>query len=186
MQGTHSFKAAAATILTALALMCPFSLHASGKGEDYAAGGHSAAVLPISVSDYEREAKLLLGELAVQSEAEGPLRQQARKLLRVSEDAVADMRPKAPQCDTYLDAALKLKAELADISHERLEKDYHHDGALPKAGPECYHIKDMFVHAATVVVLLRDDPALAERTRSQIHDEIVEVLSHTGVIMDLL
>ena len=30
------------------------------------------------------------------------------------------------------------------------EKDYHHDGALPKAPPECYHVKDTFVHPATV------------------------------------
>lgn len=63
---------------------------------------------------------------------------------------------------------MALKDSLSDISHENLEKNYHHDGALPKAPSECYHTKDLFVHPATVFVLTRDDPVVSSETKSSI------------------
>lgn len=67
-----------------------------------------------------------------------------------------------------------------------MERDYHLDGALPKAPAECYHVKDTFVHPATVLVLTRDDPALGEETITDIRAEIMEVLGHTEVIRQLI
>ena len=67
-----------------------------------------------------------------------------------------------------------------------LEKDYHHDGALPKAPGECYHTKDLFVHPATVYVLVRDDPSLANKTKMSINAELTEVLAHTELVRQLV
>ena len=91
-----------------------------------------------------------------------------------------------PQCDEYLAKTLMLKNNLQEISLENLEKDYHHDGALPKAPGECYHTKDLFVHPATVIVLTRDNPVLNEAIKSSIHDEITEVLAHTEIVRQLI
>ncbi len=79
-----------------------------------------------------------------------------------------------------------LKNSLKTISHESLEKDYHHDGALPKAPAECYHTKDLFIHPATVIVLTRDDPSLNDTTKSSINAEISEVLGHTELVRQLV
>ena len=67
-----------------------------------------------------------------------------------------------------------------------LEQDYHHDGALPQAPPECYHVKDTFVHPATVLVLTRDDPELGKDTTTGIRAEMLEVLGHTEVVRQLI
>ena len=75
---------------------------------------------------------------------------------------------------------------MKNISHDTLERDYHHDGALPKAPGECYHTKDLFVHPATVIVLTRDDPSLSVATKSSINAEITEVLMHTELVRQLV
>jgi hypothetical protein len=111
---------------------------------------------------------------------------QANQLLDLSETVIDSARFRLPQCDEYLNKSMALRENLKDISHENLEKDYHHDGALPKAPAECYHAKDLFVHPATVLVLTRDDPSLGEDTRNAIKMEITEVLGHTELVRQLV
>ena len=114
------------------------------------------------------------------------IRDKANELIDLSENIIASARFRLPQCDEYLAKTLALRPRLSTISHASLEKDYHHDGALPAAGEECYHTKDLFVHPATVQVLTRDDPALSEQTRSAIEAEIAEVLAHTELVRKLV
>jgi hypothetical protein len=135
---------------------------------------------------YEIAAKKLLINLKDETSKAEEISEQAKELLLLSEDIIASARFRLPQCDEYLTKTIALKNSLKTISHETLEKDYHHDGALPKAPGECYHTKDLFVHPATVIILTRDDPSLNDATKSLINAEISEVLGHTELVRQLV
>ena len=141
--------------------------------------------IAVMLAEYEIEGRKLLDGLDDGADRSG-IDRQAGALLSSGEKIMDWARFRLKQCDAYLEKALELKAMIADITLEVLEKDYHHDGALPKAPPECYHVKDTFVHPATVLVLTRDDPALAEETITGIRAEILEVLGHTEVVRQLV
>lgn len=141
--------------------------------------------IAVMLAEYEIEGRKLLDGLDGNADRSG-IDRQAGALLSSGEKIIDWARFRLKQCDAYLEKALELKAMIADITLEILEKDYHHDGALPKAPPECYHVKDTFVHPATVLVLTRDDPALGEETITGIRAEILEVLGHTEVVRQLV
>ena len=138
------------------------------------------------LSDYEIEAKKLLVILDEGETNPKVIQSKAIELLELSETVIQSAQFRLPQCHDYLKKTLALKENLENISHESLEKDYHHDGALPEAPGECYHTKDLFVHPATVYVLVRDDPKLLNKTKSSIDDEITEVLGHTELVRQLV
>ncbi len=138
------------------------------------------------LSDYEISAKKLVASLDKESVNADQINTEAKKLLNLSETVIDSARFRLPQCDEYLAKTMALKDVLDTISNESIEKDYHHDGALPKAPGECYHAKDLFVHPATVVVLTRDDPGLSQETKSSINAEITEVLAHTEFVRQLI
>lgn len=138
------------------------------------------------LANYEIEAKKLVANLEYDRVRLDEINKQAKELLALSENIFATARFRLPQCDDYLAKTLELKNSLQRISRDTLEKDYHHDGALPKAPGECYHTKDLFVHPATVLILTRDDPSLSETTRTSINAEITEVLAHTEYVRQLI
>ncbi len=138
------------------------------------------------LADYEIMAKKLVATIDDGEPSADAVKQQAETLITLSEDVINSARFRLPQCDEYLAKTLELKESLSTISHEVIEKDYHQDGALPKAPIECYHTKDLIVHPATVVVLTRDDPSLASSTKQSIAAEINEVLAHTEVVRQLV
>ena len=138
------------------------------------------------LADYEIAAKKLLTTLKNETSKAEEISDQAKELLLLSEEVINSTRFRLPQCDEYLTKTMVLKNSLKTISHESLEKDYHHDGALPKAPVECYHTKDLFIHPATVIVLTRDDPSLNDTTKSSINAEISEVLGHTELVRQLI
>ena len=138
------------------------------------------------LADYEITAKKLIANLESNDSKVMAVNEQAKKLLELSETVIDSTQFRLPQCNEYLAKSLLLKNQLQTISHDKLEKDYHHDAALPKAAPECYHTKDLFVHPATVIVLTRDDPSLNESTKSSINAEISEVLGHLELVRQLV
>ncbi len=138
------------------------------------------------LANYEIAAKKLLANLENDAVKLDEINEQANELLVLSENIFDTARFRLPQCDVYLTKTIELKNSLQIISHDTLEKDYHLDGALPKAPGECYHTKDLFVHPATVIVLTRDDPSLNEKTKSSINAEITEVLAHTEIVRQLV
>ena len=138
------------------------------------------------LSNYEIEAKKLLAMLDETKTNSKLIQNKTRELLNLSEIVIQSAQFRLPQCNNYLIKTLELKENLEKISHEVLEKDYHHDGALPKAPGECYHTKDLFVHPATVYVLVRDDPSLANKTKMSINAELTEVLAHTELVRQLV
>ena len=138
------------------------------------------------LSNYEIEAKKLLAMLNTSGPNSKVIQNKAKELLDLSEIVIQSAQFRLPQCNDYLTKTLLLKRNLENISRDTLEKDYHHDGALPKAPGECYHTKDLFVHPATVYVLVRDDPSLIDKTKSSINAEITEVLAHIEVVRQLV
>ena len=138
------------------------------------------------LAKYEFASKKLLARLEQNIMSPEQITQMARDLLNLSEEVISSTQFRLPQCKEYLEKTLVLKDQLQSISHERLEKDFHHDGALPKAPTECYHTKDLFVHPATVIVLTRDDPYLTKTTKQSITAEISEVLAHTELVRQLV
>ena len=138
------------------------------------------------LSNYEIEAKKLLAMLDASGSNSEVIQNKAKELLNLSEIIIQSAQFRLPQCNEYLSKTLALKENLENISHETLEKDYHHDGALPKAPGECYHTKDLFVHPATVYILVRDDPSLIDKTKLSINAEITEVLAHTELVRQLV
>lgn len=138
------------------------------------------------LANYEIAAKKLVANLENDAVKLNEINKQAKELLAISENIFDTARFRLPQCDVYLAKTLELKNSLQKISHGTLEKDYHLDGALPKAPGECYHTKDLFVHPATVLVLTRDDPSLSETTKTSINAEITEVLAHTEYVRQLI
>ena len=141
--------------------------------------------IAVMLAEYEIEGRKLLDGLDDHA-GRNEVDRQAGALLSAGEKIMDWARFRLAQCNEYLGKALELKTKISDITLEVLEKDYHHDGALPKAPPECYHVKDTFVHPATVLVLTRDDPALGEETITGIRAEILEVLGHTEVVRQLV
>jgi hypothetical protein len=140
----------------------------------------------VLLANYEIEAKKLITMAGTAGDAKDTIDQQTVKLMNLSETVINSARFRLPQCDEYLVKAMELKGMLKNISHETLEKNYHMDGALPKAPLECYHAKDLFVHPATVLVLTRDDPDLNVATRESINAEITEVLGHMEMVRQLV
>ena len=138
------------------------------------------------LTNYEIEAKKLLEILKTKNINSKTIQNKAKDLLSLSEVVIESAQFRLPQCNEYLTKTLAIKTSLEEISHETLEKDYHHDGALPKAPGECYHTKDLFIHPATVYVLVRDDPLLQDATKSSINAEITEVLAHTELVRRLV
>lgn len=135
---------------------------------------------------YEIEAKKMLNMLDESETNASVMQLQTEKLMTMSENVIESARFRLPQCEEYLSKSLMLKERLTSISHAELEKDYHLDGALPTAPGECYHTKDLFVHPATVIVLVRDDQSLNKQTRESIRAEISEVLTHMELVRQLV
>ena len=194
----HSDNPAVYLLLSGVLLFAPYGLQASNtklSDKDVQAVEKAAIdsdeeekqrqAIAVMLAEYEIEGRKLLDGLDDGADRSG-IDRRAGALLSSGEKILDWARFRLKQCDAYLEKALELKAKISDITLEVLEKDYHHDGALPKAPPECYHVKDTFVHPATVLVLTRDDPALGEETVTGIRAEILEVLGHTEVVRQLV
>ena len=78
-------------------------------------------------------------------------------------------------------------APSASLSIDTIERDYHHDAALPKPAHEgnralCYQMKDLLVHPLTALRLLREQPVDVDSIRH----EIVEVIAHGRALAALM
>lgn len=111
--------------------------------------------------------------------------------LQAMSDLAADMIPpfslRYPGCSRYLEAALNLRTSWSSLSIDTIERDYHHDAALPKPAHEgnralCYQMKDLLVHPLTALRLLREQPVDVDSIRH----EIVEVIAHGRALAALM
>lgn len=108
------------------------------------------------------------------------VRRDAESLLALGVSLVPGFVERHPQCQAYLEAAIKVQGEWPRLDLASIERDYHHDGALPtpdNAGV-CYHMKDLVVHPATVLVLL----AQSQPDWPKAQAEIAEVIQHAEFV----
>jgi len=104
-----------------------------------------------------------------------------RELIGLSLPLLEGLPVLQPSCAEYLTAAAKLVEVLDEIGEEEIEEGFHKDGALPATDSAlCYHVKDLLVHPATVIVLLREE-GLAAR-REDMKAEILENRAHLGAV----
>jgi len=129
---------------------------------------------------YRRQAEALLAAIK-NGAGEAALIERTQALLDQSTPVLARYRQAHPGCTDYLDAADTVREQLATISHATIEHEYHHDGALPQAPGKCYSAKDMLVHPATVLVVLREQ-GLNDDTRKILEAEIAEVIGHLHAV----
>ncbi len=115
---------------------------------------------------------------------------QAAPLQALARQANALIDPFAarfPACTEYLTATRVLNDRWQSLSLEQIEKDFHHDGALPAvAEPQdralCYQMKDLLVHPLTALRMLGESPV----DRAGIEHEIVEVIAHARALRALM
>lgn len=108
------------------------------------------------------------------------LEEQMQELFKLSKGLNQRFSDRHAECKDYLGKALAQADKMPDMTLAQIEKDYHADGALPKASPLCYHVKDLLVHPATVLVVLKSKngqvmpKALAELTELNSHLAVVQ------------
>lgn len=108
----------------------------------------------------------------------------ARQMVDISMNLVDRFREQYPECDIYLRSVKDLVPRINSISVEVLEQDYHQDGALGEMPSEtCYHAKDLLVHPASVIALIREQP---EGYLEAVEAEVTEVLAHMNAVQDAL
>lgn len=101
-------------------------------------------------------------------------------------DLVPAFSARHPVCRDYLAAALPLHERWSELTLAQIERDYHHDAALPKiasAGDHglCYQMKDLLVHPLTALRMLGEP----EVDRAGITHEITEVVAHGRALQAL-
>ncbi|MBW3549971.1 MAG: hypothetical protein KY442_03850 [Proteobacteria bacterium] len=131
------------------------------------------------LDEYAEKARELSAAIASRADT-SQLQEQTEALLDLAGEISPAYSTRHPHCVEYLEAALAVRDTWSDLDHETIERDYHHDGALPKPDNVgvCYHMKDLIVHPATVLVLLsQSQPDFDQAKR-----EIDEVIAHLGAV----
>lgn len=144
-----------------------------------------APAIDAQLAAYVADARAVVAAIdAGAAPAQGPA------LQRLAERADAMIEPfiaRFPVCADYLAAARALNATWTTLSLERIEADFHHDGALPAlAAPQdralCYQMKDLLVHPLTGLRLLQE----REPDPKTLRHEIDEVVSHGAALKALV
>lgn len=128
---------------------------------------------------YGGEAAELATALAA-GDGKNALGSRAEGLIDRAAEIVPAFVERHPHCAPYLEAALQVRERWPNLDAKTIERDYHHDGALPKIENAgfCYHMKDLVTHPATALVLLSQDPPDYLQAKA----EIDEVIAHLGVV----
>lgn len=143
----------------------------------------TAAIAPPNASEgatgYRARATALQAKLVPGADP-ALLQPEVEALMELGAALVPDFVARHPRCADYLDAALKVRTGWRTMDAETIERDYHHDGVLPKLDDAgvCYHMKDLVVHPATVLVLL----SAPQPDFAQAQAEIAEVVEHVGFV----
>ena len=104
------------------------------------------------------------------------VKDKAMKTIELALPVLAAYGKKHPKCKVLTDFIIQNKESIISLTPSQLELNYHDGAALPKFDEECYDIKELVVHPATVVSLSREE--LNAEKWNQMFDEIEEVLGH--------
>lgn len=166
MQKTHgrSYPIKTALVL-GVAYLFVTGMSESNKLAQYAEG------LKAAISSIEKK------------EPPAKIEKQVKPLYKLSQSIVANYAKRNTDCAEYLGKTLKAADSLPKMSIEQIEKDYHADGALPKAPAHCYHVKDLMVHPATVLILLKSKD---DEIYNKMHNELAELDVHLKLVQNKL
>ena len=156
----------------------PSQAPSSAKNVPQDTASPSPSALASQLTQYQTDARAC--SATINSAPLGHARACAQNLLALAAGMVPAYAARKPHCANYLDATLKIRHAWPSLDLETIERDFHHDGALPasETTADCYHMKDLIVHPATTLKLLSlDVPALDQAGR-----EIEEVIAHAGVV----
>ena len=146
---------------------------------------HAAESIDAQLEAYVADARTVVVAIdAGKAEAQGPALQ---RLADRADAMIAPFSARFPVCADYLAATQGLNATWRTLSLERIEADFHKDGALPKIeGAQdralCYQMKDLLVHPLTGLRLL-EEPTLDV---ASLRHEIDEVVAHGGALKALV
>jgi hypothetical protein len=151
----------------------------TGAAADTASAPGAESQATSLLDQYGREAAELASALAA-GDGRDALGSRAEGLIDRAAEIVPAFVERHPHCAPYLEAALQVREAWPNLDAETIERDYHHDGALPKIENAgfCYHMKDLVTHPATALVLLSQDPPDYLQAKA----EIDEVIAHLGVV----
>lgn len=132
------------------------------------------------LSTYKTQAEELMA--MIESKKIKGIEAKADALVETSKPIVNMAKSKYPQCTEYFDALIQAADVIPTLSLDEIETGYHSDGKLPplKDG-NCYHVKDLLVHAATVQAMARIGINSDKGWDSAEH-EIEEVIEHFDVV----
>jgi hypothetical protein len=134
------------------------------------------------VSEYEASAKMLL-ENNDKKSSKKVMISNAKELISKASPILAEFKNKNPQCTELLDAIVNSSAKMGKLTLAQIEDQYHEGSALPKAEDLCFEAKELIVHPATVIVISKRYK-LKKEQRTQITDEIEEVLAHLDLFKE--
>lgn len=145
----------------------------------------SASPISAQLDAYVVEARALVAAVdAGNASEQGPALQ---RLASRADAMIAPFVEQFPVCGDYLKAAQGLNSMWPRLSLERIEADYHKDGALPRVENAqdralCYQMKDLLVHPLTGLRLLKEP----ELDVASLRNEIDEVVSHAVALNALV
>lgn len=144
-----------------------------------------AAKLGSELDAYVVEARAVVAAIDTgHARAQGPALQ---SLADRADAMIAPFIARFPVCADYLQATQALNATWSTLSLERIEAEYHEDGALPAIeAPRdralCYQMKDLLVHPLTALRLLQE----TELDQKSLRHEIDEVVAHGAALAALM
>ncbi len=147
-----------------------------------AGSGYAKTDAEIEAKQYGEVLQSALTEIN-SSKNEQKLQEQMQDLVKLSIGLNKRFAEKHSECKEYLGKALAEADNMPQMKLEQIEKDYHADAALPKASPLCHHSKDLLVHPATVLILLKSKDS---QVMNKALAELTELSSHLAVVQSKL
>ena len=112
------------------------------------------------------------------------LKKDAEELIQLAKPILKKYTMKNPQCNELLSHIIAKSTYMQSLTLPEIEDKFHDGNGLPKADETCYEPKELIVHPSTVVILSKSE--LTTEGRTQIKDEIEEVLGHLDILKDSL
>ncbi|TMP32363.1 hypothetical protein CWB99_01950 [Pseudoalteromonas rubra] len=162
-----------ATVLLGLALA-----GCSEPSEQVANAQTATSVEPDSeIETYQLLASELLKDIRIQSDAE-LVRSHADNLIKQGSKVLDAFNLAYPQCQPYFNAVQTIGGSLSGLSLDELEQGYHDGNKLPELpDPVCYHGKELMLHPARVLVIVKDGLG-DDESYLEAELEMVEAMAH--------
>ena len=132
------------------------------------------------ISDYKSNANELV-QLNKANGSKEKINKMSLQLTAQAKPIMTQYKQKHPECSELIDFVIGSASKMTKLSLKEIETQFHAGEALPKSPDDCYDIKELIVHPATVTILT-SKKSLTKEMRTQINDEIEEVLAHIDAI----